>query len=169
MGSQNKPLTTQEFRMGASRFALEMIFRYAGVWLITLAAIALAGVIFGLVVDIRWFVLGLMVSFIIFPLLLAFLYYYYALRRDCVVNYLPHRLSIMPDSGLVATMRVDENTERNETFAWESLFPYKIGSNSAVVPMKAPLKGFIWIPASAFGSEADMVEFFKALDLYINK
>lgn len=164
MEKQNEIPSTLEFRMTSTRFVAEMIFRYAGVWLIVLAAVAVVGIVCGFVIDLRWFVISLMVVFVVFPMLLAFLYYYYALRRETVINSLPHSLSIVPGDGLMVTMRIDEETERKEILSWDTLSRYKVGSNSAIVPLRSPLKGFVWIPASAFSSESEMVTFFKALD-----
>lgn len=63
--------------MRGGSFAIEMLFRYAGIWMLLLSATALTGIILGITIDLRWFVIGLMVVFVVIPMVLAFLYYYF--------------------------------------------------------------------------------------------
>lgn len=91
------------FEMSHAAFARAMFMRYARVW-IAVTAIVVAGCgVAGIVADIRWIIVGLMVVCIVAPMLLALLYFYHGLRPACVVNVLPHTLTLA-ESSLQATM-----------------------------------------------------------------
>ena len=163
----NAPLETSLFKMGGGRFASELIFRYAGIWMALLCAVALAGLAFGIAVDLRWMVVGLMVVFIVIPMILAFCYYYFGLRRECYVNAFPHTLAISP-RGVTATLHfisrvpkesvsgrgegskdaagnkdANEETERvekivEEFFPAEALGRVRMGPSSFIVEVNDP-------------------------------
>ena len=98
-------IESREIRMSHGNFVSQLVFRYAGWWLLALSAVAVTGVVFGITVDLRWFVAGMMVVFIIIPMVLAFLYYYYALRKEFYVNMTPHRL-LVGENGISAILRI---------------------------------------------------------------
>lgn len=172
-----KEYATEEFRMGAAKFVSEMIFRYAAPWLLLLSALGVAGVILGVTVDYRWLMAMLLVVFVIAPMLLVLVYYYFGLRREAYVNTVPHRI-ILTDDGMLFKLRffpvnnaaddnVDKNEEdivREEHFRYSEMLPVKTGLNSVSVPLRAPAKGYLWIPRQAFKSDDDMAEFLELLE-----
>lgn len=113
------PTETNEIRMSSGRFLSELIFRYAGVWMLTLCIISVIGLALGIVVDLRWFVAGLMLIFVVLPMLISFLYYYYGLRKECYVNTLRHKIR-MEEEGLVITMRFRQNNDEEQNNEEES-------------------------------------------------
>lgn len=169
-------MESKEFRMSGGRFAAELVFRYAGVWLLLLSATAVTGVALGIAVDLRWMIAALMVVFIIIPMVLAFLYYYYGLRRECFVNMLPHRI-VVEDEGISVRLKLSsaecqENKEcsyRNEFFSFSEMQPYRIGTDSVIIPFKAPVRGFIWIPADAFDDTAVLTSALEMIDKGIRR
>lgn len=97
-------------KMNGMSFLTELIFRYAGIWLLVLSATAVDGLVLGIAVDLRWFVAGLMIVFLIIPMAMAFLYYYYGLRKECFVNTVPHVISLMED-GINVKILVPDTTD----------------------------------------------------------
>lgn len=177
-----KEYATSEFRMGAAKFASEIIFRYAAPWLLSLSAIGVIGVVMGVIVDYRWLFAVLFLIFVIAPMLLVLLYYYFGLRREAYVNTVHHKI-IICEEGMLFKLRfmsankdsadgVDKQEEhivREEFFKYSEMLPMKIGFNSVSVPLRAPAKGFLWIPRRAFESDDDMADFFKILESRIQK
>lgn len=169
--------STNEFRMSGMHWMREMIFRFAWIWLLIFSIAGVAGLLFGIAVDIRWLVCALMLICIVIPLVLVFFYYYYGLRREAYVNTLPHTVEAT-DNGLLLTLRLtdisavendtadgdNDAVTRDEFFAYADMKPLQIGLKSACVPLKAPAKGFIWIPASAFNDESELALFLETLD-----
>lgn len=168
------------FKMSGKRFAMELLFRYAWLWLLSLSLFAVAGLVLGIVVDLRWLVAALMIVCIVLPMVLGFLYYYYGLRRECFVNTVPHRM-IVGDNGILCRLRIKEikNTSdsdqiadsdhdavrfRDEFFPYESMEKFIIGKDSALVPLKKPFSGFLWIPADAFTDTDHLSLLLRKLD-----
>lgn len=160
---KNEPaMRSDTFKMGAGAFAREMIFRFGAIWLLLLSATAVAGIALGVTVDLRWLVVALLAIFILFPMLLMFLYYFYGLKRECYVNLIPHSLSLSPE-GIEATLQLDEEKTRTESFPIDCLGNFKVGHDSVIIRLKSPCKGFIWIPASAFGGAENLGEALRLL------
>lgn len=178
------PAESRVFRMGAANFISHLIFTYAGPWLLALSATAVAGVAFGIAVDIRWFVVGMMMVFLVIPMLMGFMYYYYGLRRGCLVNSVTHAV-VVDDKGITVRMLFEqprddaddaddpdgmetadkENAdgerryvERPEFFPYSDMKPYRIGMKSVVIPLQGKDPGFLWIPFDAFGETAVLEE-----------
>lgn len=175
-------------RMTPGRFANELIFRYAWIWLLALSLISVAGITLGIIVDIRWLLIVLMFVCIICPGLLAFLYYFHGMKRGCYVNTIPHRI-VITEEGLILRLLINagdcrsederccestDNSEmsssetfvqtRDEFFPFSSLARFCIGKDSAIIPLKKPDSGFIWIPADAFNDEQHLSDLLILLD-----
>lgn len=165
---------TRVFRMGSGRFAMELIFRYSWIWMLGLSVLSVAGIVLGITVNLRWLVVGLLVICVVIPMVLAFLYYYYGLQRGCFVNTIPHRIVVSED-GLIARLVIrdseapEEVRVRDEFFPFNRMRPFVVGNDSAVIPLKSPAKGFIWIPADAFNDENHLSDLLKTLDSKIEK
>lgn len=182
-------LCSEPYKMNGLRFASEMIFRYGGTWLLSLSAVGVIGIVAGIVVDLRWLVLALMVVFIVIPMVMAYIYYYYGLRKECYVNVVEHTARI-DDESIVMTLLLPsaaqvEDTESEETennvidcsasdstvekrrvdvaFPYSDLKRLEMGMNSIVIKFKINRKGFLWIPANAFTDEAQFVKVYDAL------
>ena len=168
-------------KMDARSFVMELVFRYAWIWILGLSVVAVMGIALGITVDLRWLVVGLLIVCVVAPTLLAFLYYYYGLQRGCFVNTLPHRI-VIADDGLIARLVIpvsdkkehddgdnEDNTAdkyriRDEFFPFDKMHRFVIGNNSAIIPLKSDLKGFLWIPANAFNDESHLSDLLKLLD-----
>lgn len=184
-------MESKYFRMNGGRFLREMIFRYGGIWLGSLSMVAVIGLIFGIVVDIRWLIVALMVVFIIIPMGASFIYYYYGLRKEFYINTVLHSVAV-GDDALMVRMRFpisdaedekipndsEESSEEIETckkreiewkerevsFEYKDLKPYVIGHDSAIIPIKSSAGGFIWLPLTAYESAEEMKEVLEYLD-----
>lgn len=161
-------LITEEFRMTSAKFVGEMIFRHGWAYLLTLSLLGVAGIALGVAVDYRWFIIVLMLLFLVAPLLLALLYFYFGLRREAYVNTMPHTVAA-DDRGLTFNLRMSDlsdlsdesdksdrsnNSEcREEFFPYSSMTPMQVGLKSVSIPLKSPAKGFLWVPVAAFVSD----------------
>lgn len=160
-------ITSNIFKMKGHHFASMLIFRYAGPWIVTLLITAIIGLIFGIAVDIRWFIVGLMLVFVVFPGILAIFYYSHGLRKECYLNALSHSLTfcehgitariVFPatptsDSGNadISATETSEIQEKEEFFSYEMMSDIRRNIDSSIITLKKPLKGFIWIPENAF-------------------
>lgn len=179
-------MESKEYRMGSGRFASELLFRYGGWWLLLLSMTAVAGIVLGICMDLRWMVVGLMTVFVVIPMALAFLYYYYGFRRECFVNTIPHKIDVSAD-GITVLLRISapERTEsadpdsfsenvdagpqyRREFFPFSAMSSYRIGNNSVIIPFRSPAKGFLWIPADAYDDEKILADTLRFIDSRIS-
>lgn len=162
---------SREIKMGAADFLKEFMFRFVWIWILGLSVAGVAGLVLGITVDIRWLIVGLGVALIVCPMVFAFLYYYYGLRRECFVNTFTHRLLIGEDgitARLILKAADESETEeeiRDEFFPYSSMTRFRIGSKSAIIPFRKPAKGFIWIPADAFVDEEELAAALKYIDI----
>lgn len=157
----NKALVcTHAFKMSASNFMSTFLFRYAWLWLLSLSALGVAGLVIGITVDIRWLILGLMLIFIVIPLVATFIYYYFALKPECYVNTTCHTLEF-DENGITATLIFDEDKNRELKFDYCRFKNVEINADSYLLLFKAPDKGYIWIPKTAFESDE---QYFDSID-----
>lgn len=92
--------------MGHGFFIRRLASMYARGWLFAMAALLGAGVAGWVITsDLRWLVVLLMVVLIVAPMLMAFLYFWYGLRKECFSNVVWHDLSIRPEGVSVTLYR----------------------------------------------------------------
>lgn len=168
------------FKMSAGRFAIELLFRYAWIWLLSLSLFAVAGIVLGVTVGLLWLVAALLIICIVLPMVLGFLYYFYGLRKECFVNTVPHRL-ILCEDGIACRLWIKETKEdsrqhmddvsdkseirfRDEVFPFSKMARFIIGKDSAIVPLKKPASGFLWIPADSFADAGHLTLLLQKLD-----
>lgn len=159
------------FKMSSGSFAKELLFEYAWIWLLGLSLIAVGGLVLGFVIDFRWILIGFMIICLVIPMALAFLYYYYGFRRECVVNTIDHRV-IVAEDGLICRLRIPVDNDdneiryrwRDEFFPFASMKKFVIGNNAAIIPLKSPSKGFLWLPSDSFNEEEHLSALLRLLD-----
>lgn len=88
------------FSLGRGRCFRWMLYFYGKPWILGSGLLLLAGVVCGLLLDVRWFLSALLVLFAGVPMVCLFVYYYYGLNRECYLNVFPHTLRIT-DMGMV--------------------------------------------------------------------
>ena len=168
---------TGMFVMPRGFFFRSMAVIYGWPWLVAMLAAFFLGVGVWLAsADVRWFIVSLMMVFIVFPMLAAFLYFSHGLRAESFFNVVPHRLSIC-EGGLEAVMFSLPESEEKETheeaapsesgereenspqvigrvfLPYASMRGYRVGQDSVTIPCGG---GLIWLPMSAFASKAHM-------------
>lgn len=108
-------LSSGIYRMGHGVFFRRLAARHAAKWLWICGSAALFSLVMALVVDFRWLVVSFAVICLGFPMLVAFLYFYYGLRKECFVNIVPHSLRIEPEKNvLTVTLYRLEEPESDE-------------------------------------------------------
>lgn len=79
------------------RCLLGVWFKRYGVWIVL--PVAVCGVM-GAVADIRWVIVAMMIIFLLTPMLLAYLYFYYMLTPEARRAIMPMQLSLHADGAL---------------------------------------------------------------------
>lgn len=175
-------LSSEIFRISGKSMIIIMARRFAIVPLaLTVLTAVASAALAAVTADIRFFVVTLMVVFIIAPMVMAWLYFFYGLRKECFVNVLPHRLHILTD-GIRAEIFVADTTDSGNPstpsfrqageyfFPASTLHPFYVGLESVTIPVGAVRpRGFIRIPASAFGGITGLSKAAVQLSVLIKK
>lgn len=107
------PATTV-FRVGRAKMMLNLAMQRGAPVICILALLILAGIILALTVDIRWGILALMIVFIVTPMVMAFLYFYYGLRPESFVNVMPHKVFFLPGEAVVTLLIPEDEPEQEK-------------------------------------------------------
>lgn len=114
-----KAVTTGEFAVPKGQFMRHLAGKFAWKTLVVLAAGVTVCAVLGIILDLRWFIVALMVVFILTPMLAALLYFNYGLRPEGFVNVLPHRVTIHPDGTIEAEAYFTVQNYEDEPDPWE--------------------------------------------------
>jgi len=166
------------FKMGHGNMILTLLTRYGMVWMAVAAVAVAAGIILGLLIDLRWITVALMIVLILIPAACSFLYIGKGFSPNCVINIVPHTIRFTDDSLVIQKFKVsipDDYTDSGNALEIEdtdnkkksdkgkdsedleqagtTVISYKelgkyIVGNSSVTLTWGD--GFIWIPADAF-------------------
>lgn len=169
----------------SQRSMLSTLFlRHGKVWLLPVLLIAGGLMATGLILsDVRFMISGLIVVFLILPMLVAYLYINYALIPECAYNVLPHELEAREDGILFRIYpkrekdnavseesedhlederaRVSESAPIERLVEYSRLSPYKVGLDSVTFPASQPSGGFVYVPLSAFEEMEAFEQFVK--------
>ncbi|MDE6340462.1 MAG: hypothetical protein K2K97_11865, partial [Muribaculaceae bacterium] len=170
------------FKMGRARFCWIM---FSLLWVLPVTVIGvllIISIVLAMMMDIRYFIISLMITFILCPMVLVYVYYHYGLGKYCYFNVTDHCINIQ-DGGLLVDMFfsdvnddeksvVTENkidTHKEECVRqlrifidYQHLRAYYVGRKSVFFPIgEKRLSGFLWIPESAYPDETT---FFRAIE-----
>lgn len=147
------------------------------VW-ITLICFLIA-LLTGIIHDARFAIISCMILFLLFPMELVMIYFYYGLRRECSFNVVNHRIMIIEDSLRVEMRFYNRgNSEEKENLDEDEFsqiscveFPlyqaskYNVFNNSIALRINDN-KGFVWIPISAFDEDKQFKDFIDKILAY---
>lgn len=156
--------------MSGWSFFRAILFLYGRGWILAEVLIALVGMVSGFLIDIRGFILGLMVIFLVAPLSVFFLYFYEGLRPRCFMNFLRHRVLVKCESIELITYATSGDLDENGEEGLEELRRYRIGYDELgrywvfkkciIFPLFGDGKGFLWMPVDGeAGEEGERKEF----------
>ncbi len=178
---------TRRFRMERSRLSATLLVLYGKWTLVILGIITIGLLCCGILFDVRWVIVALMVIFIVSPAILCYLYFFHGFRKSTVVNSIPHTLIFTPDALIAKVLKrieEDESTKEEATVIEDQIskkeersngeekfeehyrltFPYGSikscipGRQGYIISLLAPEKGFLWMPYDAFPNQQDLTE-----------
>ena len=106
-------LTTGIICMSRSKLIATLFYLYGWLPLTILSILAVVALIAGIIIDVRWAIVFLMVVFIVIPLLMSFLYFFHGLRPTTAANVVPHTL-IFTDNGITVRILEEEKEEESD-------------------------------------------------------
>lgn len=176
----------KSFRMGRGDFARTLFMQKGLTPICMISLVLLVGFFVGLAIDLRFLILSAMIVFIIIPLIIGFLYYYYALDKYYRFNVVDHNIT-MGNKGLTITMffplnKEEEADEENDcqtskeshdeadykvvkqTIDYAEIGMPTYQSKSVIYRLGKKDNGFLWIPESAFETTGDFQKFIDNLN-----
>lgn len=179
-------IATDIFRLNGAAISRTMLMLYGKRWIAAAACLLLPMILMGIFLDVRWVIVSLMAIFIVFPMLLAFLFFYYGMNRVSVVNSTRHALEFGEEgiNALIydkaeASPGSEDTQERQPAAKDEEMKPqyrlrsktligypcvtgYSVGVSNVVLHTTLGGKGFLIVPLSAF---ADKPTFMQAIEM----
>lgn len=171
-------MNSLKFRLSQGAYLRDLFVLYGRKWLWVAFSILILSLLASLIWDWRLLIVSLMIIFICIPMLMAFLYFYYGFRQECMLNILPHLVKISDDQIIIDVYRQpfdDEDEEEAQSdikynepaftvrVAYSSLGRAIIGTDSLVYEID---NGFIALTMDCFGPEVSLVDVY---DLICNK
>lgn len=144
-------MQTELFRMSGKDFIGIVAGLYSLPWLLPFALFLMSALLAGVLIDLRWMIVFLMLLFIVLPMLISFFYFNYGMREVTVYNSVEHRL-LFGEERLSFSVRKGEEEEVVKEIEYSDFGRYFTGKNCVVVPLKEKVRGFVWIPVDAFSS-----------------
>ena len=165
-------------RMSGGAFFGRLLWLY-GRWTVAVLTLLVAGFAVAALAlsDVRFAVLALMAVCLVAPMVAAMLYIVYGLKPLCSMNAAHHTVALC-SGGVAVTLyrRAEEQEEEvmrplaTRRIEAAQLRPYIIGGSDICVPLGARGRdGFLWLPASAFPSQQDFLQFTQSLSLLISR
>ncbi|MCH5228469.1 MAG: hypothetical protein J1F12_00560 [Muribaculaceae bacterium] len=153
-----------------------LMMQYGGVWCIVGIAGFILILLAGFIFDYRFFMLALMWVFLIIPMLIAFLYFFYGMLPLTTFNTIPHKIKF-EDSRLIIEFFDVEEWEKNSsisggkdenedfrnirysrsekkdiTLEKDNFKEMKYGADYVLLFFNPPEPGWLWLPASSFAN-----------------
>jgi hypothetical protein len=155
-------ITLTPFRISAGSYMRLVLSLYLRRWWWVYAAVVAATAALG-TIDSNFIILALMIVFIIFPMLLAYLYFYYGLAAESRYSILSKKAELT-DEGL-RLIFIDEKGEENgaELLKWSQFSGIQPMRNHLLLPFSGMKFRFVAIPYDSLTEES-----IKAIKRYLS-
>lgn len=176
------------FKMPSVFFLKSILLLYGKYLIIPFVVFFMMFIIVGIIFDYKYAIVGLMILFIVIPMIISFVYFYFGFSPYCYFNTSEHLIYNLDEKKIYIKLRFlcqDLcNTEDNATsltnetvdgvkecFRYKDFFidkgllkNYIVLKNSVIFKFIKEYNGFLWIPETAF----ENTEQFKQIILEIN-
>lgn len=151
-------MVIDEFKISPKDYQKILFGRFVSRWWLVLALII--GMISLLsVFNINFIYVALMVIFIIIPMIVTYLYFYYGLipeSRSAILE----KTAELTDEGIVYLYKQKDKPDRTELFEWSSIKSVEAGKKWLLLIFRKSNYMFLCIPYSAFESNGKLNEAF---------
>lgn len=156
-------IETGEIKVPAKKILSLLILHDGKFWQYLSILGILVFVILGITVDVRFFVIALMWVFLIIPMEIAFLYFYYGMRPLTVFNATAHKIIFQNNDIVIQLIQKEDSPEYEETenrkeyrLQKDSFTSFKAGGDYVI--MNFGTKGWLYLPLSSFNSMDEFKE-----------
>lgn len=180
-------IVTDIFKIKTHVICRTLFLLYGKPWIIGGCILLTAAVLLGIFLDLRWIIIALMIVFIVSPMILSFLFFYYGMNPISVINSPPHQLEF-DENGIMASIftqtatsqpkeeadiddksphhQKDKYEKKSErAISYSSIYSYIVGTSDVIIRSHSSGEGFLIIPLKAFN---DNKRFIRAIDMVAN-
>ncbi len=179
-----EPISTDIFKIKGGTISRTMMTLYGKSWILWTLTIMLPFIVAGIIFDLRWVIIALMLLFIIMPMMLAALYFYYGMNRISVINSTYHKFEFssksirayiyskeLPTQIQASTSTdtvISDEDKPDYTLRSQIDIPYSIikdfvvGMQEVILRTNLNGRGFLLLPLSSF---QDKQIFAKTLEI----
>ena len=150
-------MMTQAFKISPKDYQKILFNRFINRWWLVFAMI-IGGISLLSFFNINFIYVALMVIFIIIPMIVTYLYFYYGLlpeSRSAILE----KSAEFTDEGIVYLYKQDDKPDRKELFKWECIKDVEVGKKWFLLVFKKNNYTFLCIPYSAFDSTEELSKF----------
>lgn len=169
-------ISTRPYRMPQSQFVQRLILGKMAVPLLCVAGLLLLAIVVGIIVDLRFLIVGAMIAFIVLPMLMAFVYIIYGMSPRCYPNTTLHTLDFQSDKIVMrwdVVMLNQENEDNPEDLPVREMsmsiplkdITYRFGLKGVTLYLKGHPFGFIYAPYETFPESTDFKKLVEKLSL----
>ena len=164
-------IETGEIKMPAKQM-LSVLFMQNGLIWFLLGIVGIIVFIFlGVAVDPRFYILALIWLFMITPLVVAFLYFYYGMRPLTAFNSIPHKLFFSENTVWVHLISITEEGKDEEcsvdkkdySVGKDSFTGMKTGGNYVLLFFNKA--GWLYLPVSSFNTVDEFRDAIKSFQV----
>lgn len=159
-------IETKEFRITPKKMFSVLYMNDGIIWTCVAISGILAFALIGAFSDPRFFIVALIWVFIVFPMMVAFLYFVYGMQPLTTFNTIPH--SILFSEDKVELNFAEENDAEGKAINSHKSYSIdkdkyeKMKSGPDYVILFFNKSGWIWLPVNSFESVADFQSVVKS-------
>lgn len=158
-------MTSKPFSMPSKKMLTALYLEYGSVWTIIAVIGIVTFVVLGVTVNLKFLILALIWVFLFWPLMVAFLYFFYGMRPLTAFNSISHTVSFSPEEVTVQIHEEDpENSEPGKEFKVAATRFQKVKTGADAMILFFGDEGWLWIPLSAFDSIDDFKKILQMLN-----
>lgn len=165
-------IETKEIKMPPKKMLSILFLNYGSLW----SALAFGGfavwIILGFTVSLKFFFLALIWIFLLVPLVVAFLYFFYGMEPLTAFNSIPHKIEFSPDQLILKFIsqnpddidgQEEQTIEKKYIVKKSDYIKMKSGADYILLFFKP--KSWLWLPVEAFNN---MDDFKEAISMFPN-
>lgn len=161
-------IESRVIRMPGGKLFSILLWHFGIFWIVAAFAGVVIFLVLGFAINYRFFFLTLIWIFLLVPLVMAFLYFFYAMEPLTVFNSIPHKIIFSDNEVILRMENTDQENGENENLessqkeyiAKKDDFKYaKTGPDYLILFFNKI--GWLWIPVNAF----DSIDDFKNISL----
>lgn len=172
-------ISTGYFRIGKGMLIRNLAMHRWMMWIVIAGMLVLASAAAGFFVDIRLFIVTLMLLFLLAPLMLFMLYFSDGLRFATALNALPHRIEIDScgiriEALAEALEEADEAQEPRKiecSYAPEEIGRYFLYQGGLIIPVDGGSRksGLLFLPSCEAGGPENLKSAAEILSGYVTQ